>query len=526
MSDKANIILVEDTHSLAVTYEMYLSPLNANITLCSSGKEAMVCIKKNPPDVVLLDLNLPDISGRDVLRWICQYYTCPVVIVTAHGSIDIAMNLIRMGAKDFLEKPVNADRLRTTIYNCIEVHQLKHTVAKIKKDIQREHYHGFIGSCAPIQAVYKTIDAAAPSDATVLITGESGTGKEVCAEAIKQQSSRANKPFIAINCGAIPRDLIESELFGHIKGAFTGAHAERKGAILEANDGTLFLDEIGEMPLDLQTKLLRFLQNKTVQKVGSSKVEFVNVRVICATNRDPYEEVQNGNFREDLYYRLNVLPINLPPLRMRGNDIILLAQYFLIKFTKEEHKEFSNISDHVKHVFLKFPWPGNIRQLQNVMRNIVVLHNDITVQLEHLPPPLNQLKWQQTEPSGPKQPAETVSQELIANNYTTNHQAQTLDSTLKILKPLDSIQFNIANERTSLSSQQDNHGNSYSSPPRFYTGTSQDHCASPPVKTLAAIEREAIEHAIVLTGGNIPKAATLLDVSPSTIYRKKQQWSH
>ncbi|WP_053979843.1 sigma-54-dependent transcriptional regulator [Marinagarivorans algicola] len=521
MSDKANIIVVEDTRSLAVTYEMYLSPLDANITICNNGKEAMACIKKQPPDIILLDLNLPDMSGQEVLRWICQHYTCPVVIVTAHGSVDIAMNLVRMGAKDFLEKPVNADRLRTTVYNCIETYQLKHAVAKIQEDIKREHYHGFIGSCPPIQAVYKTIDAAAPSDATVLITGESGTGKEVCAEAIKQQSSRANKPFIAINCGAIPRDLIESELFGHIKGAFTGAHTERKGAISEANGGTLFLDEIGEMPLDLQTKLLRFLQNKTVQKVGSSKVECVNVRVICATNRDPYEEVKNGNFREDLYYRLNVLPIHLPPLRMRGNDIILLAQYFLIKFTKEEHKMFTEISNHVKDIFLSFSWPGNIRQLQNVMRNIVVLHNDTTVQLEHLPAPLNQIKCKKNTSITSKNRIEIMAKNCISHSYNNDHKTSIL--TPKAFASLDNISCAIKNQHTIIDPSCS--GTSYSLPQQLSEGSSHDQHPLPPVKTLATIEREAIEKAIELTGGNIPKAATLLDVSPSTIYRKKQQWN-
>lgn len=525
--NKPNILLVEDTQSLAVTYEMYLSSLEAQISICNNGKDAMLSIRQNPPDLVLLDLNLPDISGQEVLAWICHNYQFPVVIVTAHGSVDIAMELIRLGAKDFLEKPVNADRLRTTAKNCLENHQLKSTVAQIQKTLYRDHYHGFIGCCMPIQSVYKTIDAAAPSNATVFITGESGTGKEVCAEAIKLQGPRSNKPFIAINCGAIPRELIESELFGHIKGAFTGANTERKGAILEANNGTLFLDEIGEMPLDLQTKLLRFLQNKTVQKVGSSKVEKVDVRVICATNRDPYEEVQNGNFREDLYYRLNVLPIELPPLRMRGDDIALLATHFLIKFAKEEKKNFKAISNNVKHIFLNFPWPGNIRQLQNVMRNIVVLHNDVTVKIEHLPPPLNSDKWQKKQGEINANHNEYINKnnnnisqinsshhESIINELITNEQ-----ETSKVHTPNQGLESDFI-ENSKIEHNQIEHNQS-----SFFTaGISHDDYPPTTIKTLAMIEREAIEQAIIFAGGNIPKAAILLDVSPSTLYRKKQQW--
>ena len=506
MSHQPHILIIEDTESLAVTYQMYLAPLNANISWCETGKEGMAAISATPPDLVLLDLNLPDIQGQEVLSWITQKYTCPVVIVTAHGSLDIAMDLIRAGAKDFLEKPVTADRLRTTAINCLENYQLKTTLTAIQKTLTRDHYHGFIGACIAIQAVYKTIDAAAPSNATVFITGESGTGKEVCAEAIKQQSPRCNKPFIAINCGAIPRELIESELFGHVKGAFTGAHTERKGAIVEADGGTLFLDEIGEMPLDLQTKLLRFLQNSTIQKVGSSKAEKVDVRIICATNRDPYAEVQNGNFREDLYYRLNVLPITLPPLRERGDDITLIALHFLKKYTREENKTFEGISGNVKQVFLNYPWPGNIRQLQNVIRNIVVLHNDSIVKTEHLPAPLNQLQWQTTPkntvfvaPPSPNLPTIAAPAAPVGPHATKAYLHNTDQPAVNTSTPPAPDE-----------------------PRVYHPAVSSD--MGIPTLTLAQIERAAIEQAIEYTQGNIPKAAALLDVSPSTIYRKKQQW--
>lgn len=545
MAGQARIVLIEDTHSIAAVYAIYLEPLG-QVTTCHSAAEAKAAISQQPPDLVILDLNLPDQPGQEVLQWIKANYASEVIIVTAHGSVDIAMEMMRIGASDFLEKPVSADRLRTTARICLENNELRNTVKAIKKTLARDHYHGFVGASMPIQAVYKTIDAAAPSKATVFITGESGTGKEVCAEAIKIQSPRSGKPFVAINCGAIPRDLIESELFGHIKGAFTGAHSERKGAILEAHEGTLFLDEIGEMPLDLQTKLLRFLQNGEVQKVGSSKVQKVDVRVICATNRDPFEEVQAGRFREDLYYRLNVLPIELPPLRERGSDIVLLAENFLRKFAKEEGKSFQNLSAKVEQVLCHYPWPGNVRQLQNVIRNIVVLHTGEIVLPEHLPAPLNHPKWQKglTAIETPTQEAAPAATQQVQQNHhslQSNPNAQPIDhlgqgratATPYGQAQNGSIhnggpQNGLTNGTHSPAEAYNTPPNSFDAPPpeqhgiQYQAGFSTDDPSQ--ILTLAEVERRAIEHAIAVAGGNIPKAAALLDVSPSTIYRKKQNW--
>ncbi|SDH78060.1 two-component system, repressor protein LuxO, partial [Vibrio xiamenensis] len=250
-------------------------------------------------------------------------------------------------------------------------------------------YQGFIGSSHTMQAVYRTIDSAASSKASIFITGESGTGKEVCAEAVHAASKRGDKPFIAINCAAIPKDLIESELFGHVKGAFTGAATDRQGAAELADGGTLFLDELCEMDLDLQTKLLRFIQTGTFQKVGSSKMKSVDVRFVCATNRDPWKEVQEGRFREDLYYRLYVIPLHLPPLRERGEDVTEIAYSLLGFMSKEEGKDFVRLSPEVVERFIHYEWPGNVRQLQNVLRNVVVLNNGKDITLDMLPPPLN-----------------------------------------------------------------------------------------------------------------------------------------
>jgi len=311
-----------------------------------------------------------------------------------------------------------------------------------------------------MQAVYRIIDAAAPSKATVFITGESGTGKEVCAEAIHKQGQRRKAKFVALNCAAIPRDLMESEIFGHVKGAFTGASSDRQGAASQADGGTLFLDEVCEMDLDLQSKLLRFIQTGTFQKVGGNKVESVDVRFVCATNRVPLDEVNEGRFREDLYYRLHVVPLHLPPLRERGDDIIEIAKQFLTAYSEEESKNFKRFSPESEVIFRRYDWPGNVRQLQNVIRNIVVLHDQEIVEKSHLPPPLDSVLAGQ-KPAEPPQSKPEVEAEIESNTV---------------------------------------------------------------IRPLATVERETIETAIAICEGNIPKAAALLEVSPSTIYRKKQAW--
>ena len=463
------VLLVEDTLSLAATYKHYLSNEAIFLTHVDSGEKAKQAITELLPAVVLLDLKLPDMDGQEILSWIKENdYPCSVVVMTAHSSVDVAVDVMRLGAQDFLEKPFDAARLRTTVMNTLKQHRLNHLVAEIQSTA-RTNYHGFIGSSLEMQAVYRIIDAVAPSKATVFITGESGTGKEVCAEAIHKQSPRKNKPFIALNCGAIPRDLMESEVFGHVKGSFTGASSERQGAASLADGGTLFLDEIGEMDLDLQTKLLRFVQTGVVQKVGGSKQEQVDVRFICATNKDPLAEVAAGRFREDLYYRLHVVPISLPPLRERGEDILTIAEAFLSQFSQEEGKTFKDISAPVAQLLSSYAWPGNIRQLQNIIRNVVVLNDAESVLIKHLTPPLNDNK--------------NIQMTVKPKSFPTGASA--------IQNPITaSPSMPMSNE----------------------------------IRPLADVERETIEHAINLCDGNIPKAAALLAVSPSTIYRKKMVW--
>ncbi|WP_446628008.1 quorum-sensing sigma-54 dependent transcriptional regulator LuxO [Vibrio rotiferianus] len=381
------LLMVEDTASVAALYRSYLTPLGIDINIVGTGRDAIDSLKHRIPDLILLDLRLPDMTGMDVLHAVKESNPdVPIIFMTAHGSIDTAVEAMRHGSQDFLIKPCEADRLRVTVNNAIR------KATKLKNEADNpgnQNYQGFIGSSQTMQQVYRTIDSAASSKASIFITGESGTGKEVCAEAIHAASKRGDKPFIAINCAAIPKDLIESELFGHVKGAFTGAANDRQGAAELADGGTLFLDELCEMDLDLQTKLLRFIQTGTFQKVGSSKMKSVDVRFVCATNRDPWKEVQEGRFREDLYYRLYVIPLHLPPLRERGEDVIEIAYSLLGYMSHEEGKSFVRFSPEVIERFNDYEWPGNVRQLQNVLRNIVVLNSGKEISLDMLPPPLN-----------------------------------------------------------------------------------------------------------------------------------------
>ncbi|EHW0636941.1 sigma-54-dependent Fis family transcriptional regulator [Vibrio vulnificus] len=490
---RAKVLLVEDSTSLAILYKQYVKDEPYDIFHVETGRDAIQFIERNTPQLVILDLKLPDMSGEDVLDWINQNdVPTAVIIATAHGSVDIAVSLMNKGAEDFLEKPIKADRLKTSIAIHLKRAKLEHLVENMQSRFDRPRYHGFIGACLPMQAVYKTIDSVAPTTASVFINGESGTGKEVCAEAIHKQSLRKDKPFIAINCGAIPRDLMESEIFGHLKGAFTGATTDRKGAAMLANGGTLFLDELCEMELEMQKKLLRFLQTGTFTPLGGSKEIKVDVRIICATNREPLKEVEEGRFREDLYYRVHVVPIEMPPLRERGNDIVELANHFLKTYAKEDGKKFNSISKEAQSILKKYNWPGNVRQLQNIIRNIVVLNDDNQLNMEHLPAQLTTKPQTVKEPaklSTPPQPVQAVIQEMRNGHEALNHHS--LETQTSKANPLAHNAF---------------------------------HHSDGSIRPMWQIEREAIQNAIAFCDGNVISAAVMLELSPSTVYRKKQAW--
>lgn len=451
----ARLLLVEDTVSLAALYREFLRDEGHAIRHVASLGAARRVLAEEPADAVLLDLRLPDGDGLDLLREIrAAPQPPPVVVMTAHGSVGMAVEAMRAGASDFLAKPFAAERLVVTVANVLERAALRREVETLAAGAPRAGFAGFIGAAPGLQAVYRILENAAASRATVFVTGESGTGKELAAEAVHALSPRRDGPFVALNCAAIPKDLIESEIFGHIRGAFTGAVADRPGAARMADGGTLFLDEICEMDLALQGKLLRFVQTGTFVPVGATKPVTTDVRFVCATNRDPLEEVRAGRFREDLYYRLHVVPVALPPLRERGEDVILLAATFLARSAAEEGKRFIRLAPDAAALLRAHRWPGNVRELENAIRTAVVLHDGEDLTAAMLPVSVHG----GAAPAVPAAPA---------------------------ARPAD--------------------------PARR-------------IRPLAEVEREAIEEAIRLCGGNIPKAAAFLGVSPSTLYRKREAW--
>lgn len=460
------VLLIEDTPSLLMLYEAVLKRAGHAVHGAATAKEGLEALEHLRPDVVVLDLMLPDRDGLDLIEELLAREDAPtVVVITAYGSISKAVSAMRAGAHEFLVKPFDETRFLGAVTNALKTRPQGAVQRRRKAGAAAAPAGRLTGRSPTIQEVYTRIRSIAPSMATAFITGESGTGKELCAQAIHDLSGRAAGPFIALNCGAIPHDLMESEVFGHIKGAFTGAIADKKGAALEADGGTLFLDEICEMDMGLQTKLLRFLQTSSVQPVGAPRPRNVDVRIICATNRDPMEAVRNGLFREDLYYRLHVVPIHMPPLRARGNDIVEIAEEELARLAQEEKRAFKGLTAEVAELFRNHPWPGNVRQLLNVLRNVVVLHDGEAVTAEMLP------------------------RDLLVGNADTVHKVN------GAAVPDDGGGAATANAADDLIGQ-----------------------------PLAEIERIVIERTIARYGGSIPKAARVLDVAPSTLYRKRDAW--
>lgn len=529
MPEQAHIVIVEDTLSLARVYQDYLRADGYIVEHVLNGTAAIDRLRQNPPEVLVLDLVLPDMDGRDVLRQASQLCPeCKIVVITAHGSINIAVEAMREGAWDFLLKPFAADKLRETVKNALAGAPslpLKNSDEFEGHDTD-DMYFDIIGGSDTMRDIYRIIENAAPSRATVFITGESGTGKELAAEAIHHRSERASNPFIPLNCGAIPKDLMESEIFGHVKGAFTGAVVDREGAAHRAADGTLFLDEICEMDLDLQTKLLRFIQTGTFQKVGGSSLEKVDVRFVCATNRDPLEEVRAGRFREDLYYRLHVIPLHMPPLRDRDKDILQIANFYLQRYNREEGRDFKRFSPEVSALFARYSWPGNIRQLQNIIRNIVVLNNGTEVTLSMVPRPVNANAdgdqfASATIEAPPPHPGVSNGSGGAGRLWEGDPEALAfLAGARQMRKVVENHASEHADDLVGMPvGANSNDPMAVPSAPKR-----SDELGFSEIRPLWLVEKQAIEEAIERCGGSIPRAADALGVSPSTIYRKKQSW--
>ncbi len=537
-----NILLIEDSISQAMIYLNYLTKSGHTAEHVDTGGAGLLRIKADPPELVLLDLELPDIPGMSVLKYIADNnLPCAVVILTGHGTIDIAVEAMQAGAFDFLTKPFDAERFNFIVKNALAHQTLNQRLCQ--QDFDRDQYQGFIGGSEAMQLVYQMIDNVALSKASVFICGESGTGKELCAEALHQKSPRAAFPFVALNCASIPKDLMESEFFGHVKGAFTGAHTDREGAVEQASNGTLFLDEICEMDLELQSKLLRFIQTGVYRKVGSSKEKKVDIRFVCATNKNPLEEVTKGHFREDLYYRLHVIPLNLPPLRDRGFDSVMIANHLLQIYANEENKLISGFTPEAEEILHSYQWPGNVREMQNIIRLIAVLNNVEWITPQQLPAPLNTVK-----------PTISILDNSNANtnaNINANTNANINANTSAFGKPLNEQQVMTAavgassfidrrkelahtlhNRRASdvpSGSQaqlvtSDHDEQELAQANNTATAPEVDFLPKEKIEPFGVYEKKIIEAAISRCDGNVPEAAAQLALSPSTLYRKIQAW--
>jgi DNA-binding NtrC family response regulator len=368
-----SILVVDDDPDIREVIKDRLESLGYEVSTASTGKKCLDFLDNHHPQMILLDIEMPEMNGLEVLREIRKRdLNVSVLMITAYGTIERAVEAMREGAYDFIPKPFEPGHLTLIIQRALERDSLKKEVEILSEEVS-ERYRLITGTNSKINPQLDAAKKAAGSSATVLLLGESGTGKELFARAVHSWSNRSRKPFIAINCVGLSKDLLESELFGHEKGAFTGAHQLKKGKIELANGGTVFLDEVGDISTEIQTKLLRFLQEREFERIGGTQPIRVDVRVIAATSRDLEEAIKEGRFRKDLYYRLDVVPIVLPPLRERKEDIVPLANYFMQRFSREAKKNFTEISQEAMERLLAYDWPGNVRELANAMERSIVL---------------------------------------------------------------------------------------------------------------------------------------------------------
>lgn len=467
---EVSVLVIDDEPSLLRYFEYNVQKLGCRVQTGQSIADLFRLLEEDTYQVLLLDLMLPDGESLDYLPQIHDSYPdLSVALVSAHGTIPKAVAAIKSGAANFIQKPVSPEQLESTIRNAAEMNRLKREVHELRRKLEpTTEFHGMVGSSEVMQNIYQSIEnSVARTTAPVMITGESGTGKELVAKAIHACGPRAKKPFIAINCAAIPHDLLESELFGHEKGSFTGAVDRHVGCFERADKGTLFLDEICEMDPGLQAKLLRLIQEQNFFRIGGTQQIAVNVRILSATNQDPLKMVNEGTFREDLYYRLNVLPIHLPPLRERREDISAIANRFLQMFAEENGKKFRGFDRDAQIVLENYAWSGNIRELRNAIEQVVVLNDMELVTLDILP-------------------------EKIKSSV----------------------------EPTVLERAKD------ASDPGFGGhGTGRDSIQAPEqLQPFWQIERDEIQRALDVCGGNVQEVARRMEISPATLYRKIEKY--
>jgi two-component system nitrogen regulation response regulator NtrX len=392
------ILIVDDEPSIIQSLHGILTDEGFEVITADGGLKALDIIKETIPDIILLDIWMPDIDGIETLKRIRELDpSAQVIMISGHGTIETAVRATKLGAYDFIEKPLSLEKVLLSIDNALEYNRLEAEL-DIFRERDRQRYQ-ITGHSKVITELKEQITIVAPTDAWVLIVGENGTGKELVAHTIHRLSKRKNKPLVEVNCAAVPEDLIESELFGHEKGAFTGATTMKRGKFDQANEGTLFLDEIGDMSLRAQSKILRILQEQRFERVGGNRTIKVNVRVIVATNKNLEEEIEKGTFREDLYFRLNVIPIRVPPLRERVDDILELVTEFLDEFSLDTKKEQKFLSPDALGALKRYSWPGNVRELRNLIERMVIMFPDKVITAKDIPPSFNTFREESKQES-------------------------------------------------------------------------------------------------------------------------------
>ena len=485
------LLLIDDEADMHYSFRRIFDTPEIELATASSGEEGLRLLPRFKPDLVIMDIRMGGMNGLETLRRIrLADARLPVIMMTAYGTTQAAIEAMKLGAYDYLLKPFEVPKLKEVITRALQASHAMRQVVAVEPQLDAEDVElGIVGRSGAMQEVFKLVGQVAGSDATVLITGESGTGKELVARAIYQNSSRAKQAFVAINCAAIPENLLESELFGHEKGSFTGASAQRIGRFEQCHRGTIFLDEIGDMPLATQTKILRVLQSGTFERVGGNETIHADVRVIAATNQNLERAVPERRFREDLFYRLNVVRIGLPPLRERRDDIPLLANYFLRKITRDPRTRTKSISDAALAVMQSFRWPGNVRELENAIRHATVMAKGDTLLPENLPEEVRSASTAAvappTPPSEEPQPTASVAPALEGSD---GGEEGALD-VARLAKQL----FAWAKERRDL-------------------------------RILPAVERELVRHALLETGGNQVQAARLLGITRATLRKRMEKF--
>ncbi len=381
------VLVVDDEENLRLVVRTFLKRDGYEVEVAASGEEALAFVETFGPDVILTDVKMPRMGGLDLLATLkARGNECTVIVMSAYGNVDLALEAMRAGAYDYIQKPFKAEEVLLTLRKAEERESLRRENRALRQEIRRENlFEDILAKSPQMQAIFKTITKIAEYKTTALITGESGVGKELIARALHSKSSRRGGPFVAVNCGAIPEPLLESELFGYRRGAFTDAVADRAGLFEQANGGTLLLDEVGELPLSLQVKLLRVLQEETIRRLGDNKDLKIDVRILAATHRDLAAEIKAGRFREDLYYRINVLPIHVPPLRERREDIPILLDHFLARNNARFNTQIRGIDAEARRLLLEYAWPGNVREMENTIERAMVLTERDSLSAEDLP---------------------------------------------------------------------------------------------------------------------------------------------